>query len=471
MRELARRLADGLTRALDRAGVIDPERLDRTMGLAWPRIVTGFAIMSKVTVDLALVGWAVGASAVAGLAFATAYWQVAKFLAIGLAGGTVGLVSQNYGGDDVDRAATVVRQSIWLALAIVVPLVACYVAFADPLVGLFGGTPDARAAGATYLAVVAPALVFEYLNLIASRTYAGVGDTKTPMVVRAGGGLLNIAASGAFVLAGYGVAGVAAGTVLATALVTLVLAWGMAGRAYGLPWMRASPVPVTRGRTLDRDLLWQVVTVSAPLAGRRVLEMLVTFPLLWIAATFGPVVVAAFEVGRRVRDLVNSFSWGFSIAASTLVGQALGAGDEGEATAAGWAVVRLSAVVYVLVAAAVVAVPDALASLFVGDPAEVAQAAVFVQVAALSAVVRGVDGSVSGALRGAGDTTWPFVASVLGRYAVALPLAALGLVTPLGVAGLYLALLLEAVVPGVVNLVRFRGGRWRAVSRSYRPPA
>ena len=73
-------------------GVIDRERLDRTVSLSWPRIVTGFAIMSKQTVDLALVGWAVGSAAVAGLAYAYAYWTLGKFVGIGLAGGAVALI-------------------------------------------------------------------------------------------------------------------------------------------------------------------------------------------------------------------------------------------------------------------------------------------------------------------------------------------------------------------------------------------
>jgi Na+-driven multidrug efflux pump len=72
-------------------------------------------------------------------------------------------------------------------------------------------------------------------------------------------------------------------------------------------------------------------------------------------------------------------------------------------------------------------------------------------------------------LLGAGDTRWPFVASLLGRYAFALPAAALGLVTPLGVGGLYLALFLETSVPGGINYWLFHSGRWKAVSRRYRP--
>ncbi len=470
MRWLAQ-LLDAVAGMLERAGVIDDRRLEATVGLAWPRILTGFAIMSKQAVDLALVGLAVGSTAVAGLAFAGAYWQVGKFLGIGLAGGTVSLVSQNYGGGESGRASTVVEQSVWLALALSIPIVAAYVAFPTRLVGLLGSDADAVRHGATYLAFVAPGVLFEYLNLIASRTYAGVGDTFTPMVMRAGGAVLNVVLSAALVLgAGMGVAGAAIGTTVSTGVVLCLLAWGMLGRSYPGDRLEPSPVPVVVARPeFDAELVRQLLAVSAPLMARRVAEGLVVFPLLWIASSFGPVVVAALEVGRRVRALVNSFSWGFSIAASTLVGQQLGAGDEAEAEAYGAAIVRFSAVIYLAVVAVVVALAAPIADLFVSGGSEVAAATAFVRVAAVSTLALGVDGSATGALRGAGDTRWPFVASLVGRYAFALPVAALGTITPLAVAGLYLALLLETLVPAVINLWRFRTNRWKAVSRAYRP--
>lgn len=464
-------LSGRVATALESAGVIQESRLRATTTLAWPRIVTGFAIMSKQTVDLALVGWTVGATAVAGLAFAYAYWLVAKMGAVGLAGGTVSLVSQNYGGEDRARASLVVKQSIWVAALAGVPLVALYVLVPERLVAVLGSNPAAIEHGTTYLTLVAPALLFEFFNLTASRTYAGVGDTFTPMVVRAGGGLLNMFASGVLVFGlGMGVAGVALGTVLATGAVSVGIGWGLFGYSYGVGWMAPSPVPLrVDGRQFHRELMGQLVTVSAPLIARRVAEVLVVFPLLWIASSFGPVVVAAFEVGRRVRDLSMSFSWGFSIASSTLVGQALGAGDEAEAKAYGDSIIRLSAVVYLLVAAVVVVLAPWIARLFVSGPAELAQTTPFVRVAALSAILLGVNDSITGTLRGAGDTTWPFIAALLGRYVVSLPLAVLGLLTTLDVWGLYLALVFGAFVPNLVNLWRYRTGRWRAVSRTYRP--
>ncbi|SIR64361.1 MATE family efflux transporter [Natronorubrum thiooxidans] len=460
-----------LAETLERLGIIDAERFRPTVDLAWPRIVTGFAIMSKQTADLAMVGIAVGTAGTAGLAFALAFWEIVTMLGLGLAGGTVSLVSQNYGGKQTDRATLVVKQSILLTVALAVPIVAVFLLFAESLIGLFGAGDESLAHGSTYLVFVAPAVLFELLNLIASRTYTGVGDTFTEMVARAGGAVLNVVLSAALIFGfGLGVAGAAIGTSVSTGFVTLVLAWGMLGRSYGVLGMEPSPVPVAlSGPWLEPTLLWQVIEISTPEIGRRLAQGIVVFPLLWIAATFGPVVVTALEVGRRVRSLINGINWGLSLASSSLVGQHLGANDEDEAGAYGAAIIRLSAVCYTGLAVGVVVFAEPIAGVFVSGPDEVALAATFVAVGAVSSIGFGIDGAAAGALLGAGDTRLPFVASLVGRYAFALPAAALGLVTPLGIGGLYLALLLETAVPGGITYWLFRRGRWKAVSRRYRP--
>jgi len=470
MAGLLAKLYAALATQLARLGIIERKRLDATVDLAWPRVVTGFAIMSKQTADLAMVGIVLGAPAVAGLAFAGAYWTVGKFVAIGLAGGTVSLVSQNYGGGDADRAALIVKQSVWAALALALPVVLFYVTFADTLIGLLSSDPVAIGHGTVYLVIVAPALGFEFLNMIASRTYAGVGDTFTPMVIRAGGAILNVVISATLIFgAGMGVAGAAIGTTVSIIAITLVFSWGMVGRSYA--GRGASPVAISRrGPQVDRELMGQLVSVSTPLIARRLVEGLVTFPLLAIADTFGSEAVAALEVGRRVRNLANSTSWGLSIASSTLVGQALGAGQEADATAYGSQIISLALVVHVVIAAGVIAAAEPIATVFVDDPAALALATAFVTVSAISLVALGLDGATTGALRGAGDTRVPFYASLVGLYVFALPVAYLGTLTPLGIWGLYLALIVETAVPASITLWRFRSGRWQAISRNYRPP-
>jgi len=464
-RALSRQAAD----LLASAGVIERSRLRETVDLAWPRVVTGFAIMSKRTVDLAIVGVAVGSDAVAGLTVANAFWTVAKLAFIGLAGGTLSLVSQNYGGDENRRAAGVVFASLLAAVGLAAVLVPAFALGADPLVALIADDERVSALGATYLAVVAPGLLFEGVNLVASRTYAGVGDTLTPMAVRATGAVLNVAFSATLVFGfGRGVFGAALGTTVATGLVTVVFAWGLSGRSYA--GRGASPVPVGFGPFPGAALARQLATVSAPLLARRVAQGLVVFPLLAVAATFGSTTLAAVGVARQVRQLLNSFSWGFSIAASTLVGQALGAADEPLAETYGWEITKLSLVAYAAGAALVITLARPIAGVFV-DAGAVGLTATFVAVAAVSAVALGVDGSVTGVLRGAGDTRVPFVATLAGLYVVAVPVAWLGTVTTLGRTALLVALVAEAAVPMAVNGIRFRTGVWKAVSRSYRPEA
>ncbi len=464
---------DALGRLLDRLGVIDAERFRPTFDLAWPRVVTGFAIMSKQTADLAMVGIAVGTAGTAGLAFALGYWSIVVLLGLGLAGGTVSLVSQNYGGGRSDRASLVVKQSVLVATLFSLPIMLGFALFASELIGVLGAEPESLRHGAVYLLLVTPAVLFELLNLIASRTYTGVGDTFTEMVARTGGAVLNVVLSALFIFGfGMGVAGAALGTTLSTGAVMVVLGWGMVGRSYGGLGMEPSPVPITRSTPLvDVGVVRQLLEVSSPEIGRRLAQGLVIFPLLWIAASFGPVVVTALEVARRVRAMINSINWGMSLASSSLVGQHLGADEESEAGAYGAGIIRLAMVAYVLVAAAVILLATPIAGLFVSGPEEVAVTATFVAVAAVSAVGLGLDGTASGALVGAGDTRWPFVASLVGRYVFALPAALVGLVTPLGVAGLYLALVLESFVPGGINYGLFRSGRWKVVSRRYRPDA
>ena len=458
--------------ALETAGVIEQRRLQAVTDLAWPRVITGFAIMSKQAVDLALVGIALGSAAVAGLAFAGAFWLLGKFLAIGLAGGTVALVSQRHGAGNDAQASLVVEQSVLLAAVVSVPTAAAFALAAEPLVALVGGDAGAAAVsdGAVYLSIAALGLPFEFFNMIASRTYAAVGDTLTPMAIRSLGAAINVVLSAALIFgAGLGVAGAAIGTVASLAAVTLAFLPGMAGRSYG--GRGSLPVPIRADRPhLDPGTIRELVSVSGPLIGRRLAEGVVTFPLLAIAAAFGPVVVAAYAAARRVRALMDCISWGFSIAASTLVGQRLGADDEREATAYGAAILRLSAATSLATTAVVLAVARPIAGVFV-EPAELDAATAFVRVAALSAVALAIKASATGVLRGAGDTRIPFYAALLALYVFALPAAALGRVTAVGVAGLYAALVFEAVVPALVTLWRFRSGRWLAVSRRYRPPA
>ncbi|WP_144901074.1 MATE family efflux transporter [Halobellus captivus] len=465
---LVSRLFDWIADALERADVIARDRLRATFDLAWPRVVTGFSRMSQQTVDLAMVGLAVGPAGIAGLAFAYAYWQIGNKISLGISGGTISLVSQYYGGDDTERADQTITQSYVLATVFGIPLAVAFYFFSTPLIALMGAGSETVQYGAVYLATLAPALVFEFYTKIASRVFAGIGDTVTPMIIRTGGAIVNVFLNAVFIFGlGWGVVGAALGTAIATGVVSITFFWGLYARSY--PFSEAIPVGFALGDSFfDPDLARPLLRVSTPLVLQELSRAVVVFPLLAIAAVFGPTTVAAFEIGRRIRDLVNSLAWGYSIAASSLVGRYLGSDAEGTAAAYGREIIRLTVLSFVILAVLVAVFARPIAGLFANDPGTIEQTVPFVRIGAVAAIALGIDRSATGALRGAGDTSWPFYGSLIGLYAFALPVAYLSVVTSLGIAALYLALLVETSVPAGITLYRYQTGTWRSISRSIR---
>ncbi|MFW6448984.1 MAG: MATE family efflux transporter [Halobacteriota archaeon] len=457
--------------ALASLGLVDRERARRTTDLAWPRVVTGIARMSKTAADVAMVGLAVGPLAITGLAFASPYWGMAFALGGGIAGGTISLVSQRYGARAWYELDLSIKSSAVVTLVVTLPVAAGFWLSAEALIALLGAEGEALRFGAAYLAVVSLGVPFAALNLIGSRALVGADDAWTPMMVRAGGAVVNIALNAVLIFGlELGVVGAALGTVLSNVAVLAAFTVGFLG--YRLPYVGTFPVTLRPSRPfVDRGLVRDLVEIATPLVFTNGSRTAAQFPLLAILATFGDPVVAGYEIAKRVRGLLNTPGWGFSLASSSLVGQSLGVGDEEEADRYGWEIILFAVAVYAVGAVAAFVFAGPITRLFVEDPSNLPIAEPFVRVAALSVVFWGVSGAATGPLRASGDTRWPFYANLLGLYAFAIPLTYLGSATALGLWGVYLALAAETIVPAAVNYHRFASGRWKVISRRYRPEA
>ena len=491
-----RLLVGGIGRVLAQLGLVDRSRAQQVADLAWPRIVTGLARMSKTAADVAMVGTALGAAAIAGVGYALPYWALAFALGGGVAGGTISLVAQRRGAGDPRSTSVAVTVSALAALAVTVPLGLTCAIFARPLIELIGTGDAAITYGTEYLQIAALAMPFGALNLIGSRTLVGANDAWTPMMVRAGGAVVNVVLSAflIFVL-DLGVTGAALGTLLANAAGTVAFMWGLiAGHLPGLGrlpvqihleaprWDASTARHLTEIANDPNTAVMAGVSVlvvscpcslgiATPLALTNVVQSGGQFPLLAIVGLLGPDVVAAFVVALRMRDLMNTPGWGFGLASSSLVGQALGRHDEDEASAYATDTLRFAVAVYGLVAATVFVGATPLSYLFVDDPSIVPTTVALIRAACVAAVLWGVMNGALGPLRAGGDTRWPFYGRLLGLFAFALPVAYAGAVGPLGLVGLYLALILENGVPAAVTYGRFRSGKWRLISRAYRPTA
>src|SRR5260370_35726661 len=148
---------------------------------------------------------------------------------------------------------------------------------------------------------------------------------------------------------------------------------------------------------------------------------------------------------------------GFALAASALVGQNLGAGQETRARDA----VRLTGsyclVVTVTTAIAFLIIPGQLVSLFTRDPQVITDGVLYLRVIAFAQIGQSFELILEGALAGAGYTFWPQIASTT-LTALRIPLAAWWS-QAIGLLGIWLALSVTAIARGIAMVLFWRGGR------------
>jgi len=461
--------------ALARLGLVDREKGSRAFDLAVPVMVSGGMRTVLRVADFFMVGVALGETAVAGLEFGFQYYFVPFGLALALTSGTISVVSRFKGAGDDRKADFAIKQSLWLSLLISVPITALSWLYAEPLVGLLSDNAAVIDHGATYLRIVMLAVAFRFWSMIAARALAGSGDTRTPMYVRLVTLPTNIGLNAVLIfgLAGFprlGVAGAAIGTAAANTLAAgIFLVLLLSGR-YSVR-LRLG------GRQWDTGVAAEIVRVGLPLAGTRLSRTFGRFPFLFVLGVLGPSVVAAYAIGRRVMLLAMMPAWGYSTASSTLVGQHVGAGDADLADEYGWQTLRIAVITQLLIAAVLFAFARPIAAAFGAGNAGLT--ATFVRVFGVGVGAFSVDRTLRGALRGAGDTSWPFYGSLLGTYAVRLPIAALALptgfvVTALGVSvapgmgwgllAVYAAVLGDMYARAGVNVVRYWSDAWKEIA-------
>jgi putative MATE family efflux protein len=422
-----------------------------------------------------MIGLASSATALAGLEFAFQYYFIGFGLALALSSGTISVVSRLKGANQHDRADLAIKQSLWLSTCISVPLIATAQLHSEFLIGLLTGDAEVINQGRIYLEIVTYALLFRFWSMIAARALQGSGDTRTPMhvnviTVPANIGLNAVLIFGLGPFPRMGIAGAAWGTTIAETLSGVIFLYLLLAGDHDVS-LRLG------GKQWDTKLAKSIIRVSAPLAGTRLVSTLGRFPFLFVLAILGTPVVAAFAIGRRVILLAMMPAWGYSTASSTLVGQALGAGNETEATAYGWDTTRIALITQLSIALVMAAVAQPIARVFNAESA--ALTVEFIRVFAIAVGGFSIARTIRGALRGSGDTSWPFYGKILGLM-IRLSIVSLSLpvglvigigsftVTPglgIGMIAVYIAIVVDFYIQAIVNAIRFKSGKWQLVAR------
>ena len=353
--------------------------------------------------DSAIVGH-LGTAELAGLGVASSVLLTAAGVFVFLAYGTTSVVARRMGAGDLSGAMDAGLDGLWLALGLGA-LVAVAVAVTAPtLCGAFGASADVQEQAVTYLRASTPGIPGMLVVLGATGLLRGLQDTRTPLVVSVGGFGLNLVLNFVLVFGvGLGIAGSAIGTVvaqtlMAAALVTVVLRTSLPLGAH----LRPQPAGVLAAAVGGFPLLVRTLALRG--------VILVT---TGVAARYGDITLAGHQIVSTVWNLLAFALDALAIAAQAMTGKALGAGDIAQVRQAATTVTRWGVLGGLGSAVVLLPLAPVIGRIFTPDQDVVRAAAWGFVVVALCQWLAGYVFVLDGVLMGAGDTTWLAVAMTL----------------------------------------------------------
>ncbi|TKX79822.1 MATE family efflux transporter [Halorubrum sp. SD626R] len=434
----------------------------RVFALAWPVMAEQTFRTAMRTTDV-LVTALFSPAAVVATGLADLYARFPLRIGLGLGGGAIALSSQDTGAGATGNRDEAVTQAILIGALAGLPFVLFGLFFGELAIDAFGRlvgertAPEVVALGSTYLAIVFATAPARHVALVGARALQGTGDTRTPMYVNVAANSLNIVGS---VALGLGLFGLPRLEVVGVGLATAganVLTAGLLCLAIWGPRTDAS-----FARPRDLTIAGQLLRVSAPRVAEGFGSELAEFPFNALLLGFGEAVNAGFQIGRRAyQQVTGPLSRGYNVAASVLVGQALGAGDPDEARFNGWAVAGLGVLTVGAIGGGLVVAAPRLVPLFTDDAPTVRYAVDFARVYGVAGTALACFSALSGALQGASETRVPLLARVSGMFGLFLGASwLLGRTVGLGPTGAYVGVSLAYAWMALVAIAGFRYSGW-----------
>lgn len=428
--------------------------------LAWPVIIS-FALDSILGLAAMLMVGRLGAEAVGAVGLAT---QILGAVRAGIAAvgtGAVALVARCIGANDRDNAEEAMKQSVIFGVAVSTIIAIPVIVFATPLMALFQVKGQMAVMGARYLQVVMLAEPFQGVFLMCTASLRGAGDTRTPLWI---GGIIDVLAIilnyllifGKFGFPQMGVDGSAVATLIAIAIGGMLFFWALSldGMVLNFRWRRLWP---------DFGLGWRILRVGNPAAIEQLVIQFGFVAYVAFIASYGDKEVAAYFIGVRILALSFLPGFGFSAAAATLVGQGLGAGDSEFSRKAGWTSVMMAIVLMSAMGLLFVVFAWQIAALFIADRQVIAYTVAFMYALAAAQPLMAIDWTVTGALRGAGDSQFPLYGSLAGFYGMRLFLTILIAWHHGPIVWIWWSLLADYIVRSTLKTWRFRTGKWATI--------
>lgn len=395
-------------------------------------------------------------------------WTVGSLMTVVSVGATA-LVARFRGSKRLADAETTCRQAIGLSLILGFVLLAIGWPAAPGLISLMNLVGPAHDFAVRFFRIilcVSPLLAVTAAGVACLR---GAGDTKTGMWVMILVNLLNIGFSWSLVrgfgpFPKLGFEGIALGTAIAEGVGGLVVL-GVLGRGRsGLSLTLSGMIP-------RREASWRILRISLPAFGESASNSGSQLLFLGLVNTLGATATAAHGVAIRCESIAFLTVLAFSVPASTLTGQYLGAGRPDLARRSAISAWAIGSVVLAALGCVLYFASGPMFELFLGEghPEVAAAGMPVLRIVAFAMPALATINVLNGALRGAGDTRWPWLIVLIGYFAVRMPLT-VWFIRPesqggweLGLRGAWIAMFIDLNVRGVLVAARFLQGGWRRI--------
>jgi putative MATE family efflux protein len=385
-----------------------------------------------------------------GVANAILAVYIAIFMAVGV--GTSSLIARSIGAGDMEKAKSIARQStvISVFLGLLFGLITLF--FSESLLRLMGAESEVLADGVTYFRIVAIPSIFIALMFTFGSILRAAGDTKTPMKVSWWINIIHIGLDYVLIFGimgydGLGIAGAAWATVIVRIIGTLALYY----------YIRKSSVAFNLLGSGSIKSAKSILTLSTPAAIERLIMRLGQVLYFGLIVKIGSDTFAAHSIAGNIETFSYMPGYGLAVAATTLVGQSIGAKRSKEAYQYGILTAWVAVIFMSFIGVLLYVLSPWFATWFTTDKDAVDMVVTALRIDAFAQPALAIGLVLAGALQGAGDTKSPMYSTAIGMWVIrVLGVYILGIHFGLGIAGIWISIALDLYVRAIFLFYKFK---------------
>ncbi|HEY3370339.1 MAG TPA: MATE family efflux transporter [Prolixibacteraceae bacterium] len=401
-----------------------------------------------------------GADAVATVGVTEASMTIVYAIGMGLSTATTALVARRIGEKQSAKAGIAAFQAIVAGLFVSLLITIPGIVYAKEFLLLMGSSPEMAQAGYLYPAIMFGGNAVIMLLFIINAVFRSSGDAAVSMRVLVLANLINILLDpllifgiGPFPRLGLMGAAVATttGRSLAVCYQFYLLFKGKKRIRLELHHLQIKlKVMFQLFRLATGGILQSIIATSSWIA------------LIRIISVLGSEVLAGYTIAIRIVVFALLPSWGLSNAASTLVGQNLGAQQPERAERTVWMTAIANMVLLGLIGLVFVLIPEPFIRLFITDPAVVASGVTSLQIISYGFVFYALGMVLIQGFNGSGDTITPTKINIFCFWLFEIPLAwLLAIVLDMNIEGVCIAIVAAESALTLTAWYYFRKGKWK----------